>query len=419
MRLPKIGIISLGCPRNLVDSENLLGRLQGKGYKIADIQDADIGFINTCSFIDEAKKESIDALLDLIDLKKGGRLKKIVVAGCLPQRYKEELLPHLKEVDAFVGRQELENNGGLKSYSLTPKHFAYLKISEGCNHACSFCVIPRIKGRLRSRAAEYILKEVKRLDAEGKSEINIVGQDISHYGLDISGKLELTNLLRRTAARLKHIRWLRLLYLHPNNVTNDLIRLIADEAKICKYVDLPLQHINNRILKAMRRGMDKKKIMQCLAEIRKRIPGVAIRTSLIAGFPQETELEFRELVSFVEEQRFERLGVFRYSREEATPAFNYPGQIPEKTKEERFNILMQTQAQISAQLNKGFLGKELEVLIDEKGSGGTYLGRLSIDAPEVDGAVYVKSKKPLRCGEFVKVKIADACEYDLAGESIV
>ncbi|TAN61301.1 30S ribosomal protein S12 methylthiotransferase RimO [bacterium] len=419
MTLPKIGIVSLGCPRNLVDSQAILDRLCRKGYAIADIDEADIAVVNTCSFIDEAKKESVDAILELIDLKKGGRLKRVVVAGCLPQRYKEELLPHLKEVDAFVGRIELEDKTApLRSYSLTPQHFAYLKIAEGCSHACSFCVIPKIKGRLKSRSREAILREAGRLDRERKSEINLIGQDISHYGLDIYKKLELARLLRAIASSLKHARWLRLLYLHPENVTDDLLGVVSSEPRICKYVDLPLQHINRRVLKAMRRRFDTAKIMRLLSRMRKRIPGVAIRTSLIVGFPGETEREFKELVAFVEEQRFERLGVFKYSREEGTAAFGYPEQVPQKIKEERYDIIMRLQAQISAQLNKGFLGRELEVLIDEQNSDGTYLGRLSIDAPEIDGSVYVKAQKPIKPGEFVKARITDAYEYDLAGSAL-
>jgi len=380
----KVGILSLGCPRNLVDSQNLLGCLSRKGYQIVDIQDAEIGLVNTCSFIEEAKKESIEAILGLIDLKKEGRLRKVIVAGCLVQRYKEELLPNLEEIDAFVGRMALSNENK-ESFPLTPRHFAYLKISEGCNHTCSFCVIPKIKGHLQSRRMESILEEVRIMDNVGKREINIIGQDASAYGLDIYKKLELSRLLRKISASLKNVRWLRLLYLHPQHLTDGLMRLIADEPRICKYVDLPLQHINNRILKTMRRRTDKRKIMQLLAGLRKRIPGVAVRTSLLVGFPGETEKEFSELLSFVKEQQFERLGVFRYSREEGTAAFSYPGQVPEKLKEERFNIIMQEQQEISRRLNQKFLGRECEVLIDERSTDGTYLGRLSIDAPEVDG----------------------------------
>ncbi len=408
----------MGCPRNLVDSESMLGRLTAKGYKIVDIQDADIGLVNTCSFIDEAKKESVDAILELVELKKEGRLKRIIVAGCLSQRYKAELLSNLSEVDAFVGRLEFEDGLSYKKYPLTAGHTAYLKISEGCNHSCSFCVIPKIKGRLKSRAAKSIIEEVKRLDEEKKAEINIIGQDISMYGLDIDKKLSLSGLLTKIIGALNNVRWLRLLYLHPENLTPDLIRLIAQEPKICKYVDLPLQHINRRVLKAMKRPYDKKKIIPMLSDLRQKIPTAAIRTSLIVGFPGETDREFKELISFVKEQRFERLGVFRYSREEGTAAYDYPHQVPEKIKKERFDLIMREQKVISEENNREFLGKTLEVLIDEKESEGNYAGRLEIDAPEVDGSVYVRADKALKPGDFVKVKITDAYEYDLHGEQI-
>lgn len=434
MKFNRVGIISLGCSRNLVDSESILGRMTAKGYKIVDIQDADVGLVNTCSFIDEAKKESLDAILDLVELKKQGRLKKIIVTGCLSQRYKVELLSHLPEVDAFVGRLEFEPESGASKkyplralalsktktlpYRLTAKHTSYLKISEGCNHSCSFCVIPQIKGKLKSRAVESIIEEVERLDKEKRVEINIIGQDISMYGWDMHKRLELSSLLGKITARLNNVRWLRLLYLHPENVTLDLIHRIADEPKICKYVDLPLQHINQRVLRAMKRPYDKNKILRMLADVRKKIPGVAIRTSLIVGFPGETNQEFKELISFVKEQRFERLGVFRYSQEEETAAYEYPHQVPEKVKQERLNLIMREQKVISEEINQGFLGKTLEVLIDEREAGGNYIGRLSIDAPEVDQAVSVKSKKPLSIGSFVKAKIMDTYEYDLAAWAV-
>lgn len=419
MKPDKIGIISLGCPRNLVDSENILGSLAAKGYKIVDIQDADIGLVNTCSFIDEAKKESVDAILDLVEMKKEGRLKKVIVAGCLSQRYRSELLSHLPEVDALVGKLEFEpKNSASKRYSLTAAHTAYVKISEGCNHSCSFCVIPKIKGRLKSRAVESILKEVKRLDEQKKAEINIIGQDIGMYGLDRDKRLGLGGLLIKIAAALNNVRWLRLLYLYPENLTPDLVRLIAQEPKICKYVDLPLQHINRRILKAMKRPADKNKIIRLLSDARKEIPGVAIRTSLIVGFPGETDKEFSELVSFVKEQRFERVGVFRYSREEGTAAYDYPHQVPEKVKRERRDLIMREQKAISEEMNQGLLGKTMEVLIDERESEGNYIGRLEIDAPEVDQAVSVKSKKPLSIGSLVRAKVTQAYEYDLEAEAV-
>lgn len=414
MKPPKIGIVSLGCPRNLVDSEALSGRWSAKGYQIVDIHEAQVGFVNTCSFIEEARKESIEAILELAELKKQGRLKKIIVGGCLSQRYKEELLPALKEVDAFVGRVELEDKNQ-ESYSLLPKHFAYLKIAEGCNHPCSFCVIPKIKGRLKSRKMASIIEEVRRLDLEGRSEIDIIGQDISHYGLDIYKKPRLADLAGKIARQLGNVRWLRLLYLYPDNIDDELLDLIAGHPRICKYLDLPLQHINNRILKRMKRGMDKKKIAALLDKARKKISGLAIRSSLIVGFPGETDKEFKELFEFVRQQRFERLGVFKYSREEGTPAFGYPGQIPEKVKQARFDALMRLQQGISLEFNQGFLGKEVEVLIDHKESEGVYLGRMGIDAPDIDGVVSVRASKVLKPGEFVKVKITEAYEYDLVG----
>ena len=417
MKPTKIGIVSLGCPRNLVDSQVISGRWNAKGYQIVEMKDADVGFVNTCSFIEDARRESIEAILDLAELKKDGRLKKIIVGGCLSQRYKEELLPALKEVDAFVGRLELEDKNN-QSYSLLPKHFAYLKIAEGCNHPCSFCAIPKIKGRLKSRKMASIIEEVRRLDREGKSEIDIIGQDISHYGLDIYKKPRLSALVRKIAGQLRNVRWLRLLYLYPDNIDDELLDLIAGHPRICKYLDLPLQHINNRILKRMKRGMDKKKIISLLEKAREKIPNVAIRSSLIVGFPGETDKEFKELSEFVREQRFERLGVFKYSREEGTPAFGYPDQIPEKVKQERFDALMRLQQGISREFNQGFMGKDVEVLIDEKEADGFYLGRMSIDAPDIDGAVSVRADKALKPGEFVKVKITDAYEYDLAGVTV-
>ncbi len=415
--MTKIGILSLGCPRNLVDSEKILGRLLKKGCRIVDIKDADVAIVNTCAFIEDAKKESIDAILDLVELKKQGAIKKIIVAGCLPERYKNELPPHFKEVDAFIGRQELGREG-LDVYRLSPKHYAYVKISEGCRHTCSYCVIPRIKGRLKSRRQEDIIKEIRLLDSQKVSEINIIGQDITSYGLDIYRKPYLHILLKSLLKNIRNIRWLRLLYLHPENINNTLIDLLAQDNRICKYVDLPVQHINPRILKAMNRGVSRDKILNTLKLLRERIPGVAIRTSLIVGFPGETEKEFRELIDFVKEQRFERLGVFRYSREEGTKAYNFKRQVSEKIKQRRFDEIMRLQQDIAAEFNNGFLGTTREVLIDEKEEDGCYQGRLSIDAPEVDGSVFVKSGKRIKEGDFVKVKITDTYEYDLVGTQI-
>ncbi|HOX54384.1 MAG: 30S ribosomal protein S12 methylthiotransferase RimO [Candidatus Omnitrophica bacterium] len=415
---PKVGIISLGCPRNLVDSEIILGNLKNQGYQISDIQDADIAIVNTCCFIKEAKEESIETILELADLKAQGRIKKLIVSGCLPQRYRKELIPHLKEVDAFVGRLSLDNFPK-ERYNLVPKHFAYLKISEGCNNHCSYCVIPKIKGKFRSRPIEDILKEIRLLDKNKVKEINIIGQDITSYGMDIYKKPSLAKLLKKIVSSTKNVKWIRLLYTYPTNIDDELIELIASNKKICKYLDLPIQHINNRILKLMNRRISKEQIVDLIKRLRIKVPGIAIRTSLIVGFPSETEKEFQELLDFVSITKFERLGVFMYSREEGTPAYNFKNQIPQKVKEERLHKIMSMQQAIAREINSKFLNKEIYVLIDEIGEEpGLFLGRTESDAPEVDGMVYVHSKNKVKPGDLVKVKIKDTYEYDLVGEKI-
>ncbi|MDO8662025.1 MAG: MiaB/RimO family radical SAM methylthiotransferase [Candidatus Omnitrophota bacterium] len=409
----KIGILSLGCPRNLVDSEKLLGRLDLKGYSVVDIEKADVALINTCAFIEEAKKESIAAILDLVELKKAGRLKKIIVYGCLAQRYKDVLRKELPEVDAFIGKVSL--NYSLKRFPITPKHFAYLKICEGCLNACSFCVIPRIKGEFISLPISSIISEVEKFNREKISELNIIGQDITGYGLDLGGKTDLASLISRIVKIAKDIHWIRLLYLHPGRITDGLLTVIKNEPKICKYIDLPVQHINDRMLKLMNRKTVKKEIMKVIERIRKAIPGVALRTSIIVGFPGETDKEFQELLDFVKGTRFERLGAFTFSAEEGTPAYSFNRQVPKKVKSQRLDLIMSAQQEIATEFNRKFLGKSLEVLIDEE-DNGTYLGRTQFDAPEVDGLVYIKSKRKLEPGDFVKVKISDTLEYDLVGE---
>ncbi len=415
---PKIGIVSLGCPRNLVDSETILGNLKSKGYKITDVQDADIAIVNTCCFIKEAKEESIETILELADLKIQGKIKKLIVSGCLPQRYRKELIPHLKEVDAFVGRLSLDNLPKAR-YNLVPKHFAYLKISEGCNNNCSYCVIPKIKGKFTSRPKEDILKEVTLLDRNKTKEINIIGQDITSYGVDIYKKPSLVKLLKEIIAKTENLKWIRLLYTYPTNIDDELIELIANNRKICKYLDLPIQHINNRILKLMNRKITKEQIISLIKRLRSRIPNIAIRTSLIVGFPSETEEEFQELLDFVSKTKFERLGVFMYSREEDTPAYDFKNQIPQKVKQERLHKIMSMQQVIAQEINSKYLNKEIEVLIDEKDpKENLFLARTEADAPEVDGMVYVHSKDRLKLGDFLKVKIKDTYEYDLVADKI-
>ncbi len=409
----KVGILSLGCPRNLVDSESILGRINLKGYSIVDMDKADIAIVNTCAFIEDAKRESVDAILELIDLKKEGRLKKIIVYGCLAQRYGTQLAKKLPEVDAFVGSLSLNHSS--HKFAIAPKHYAYLKICEGCVNNCSYCVIPKIKQAFSSLDEASVFEKVEALDKDKISELNIIGQDITGYGIDLYGNTKLAELLAKIAKRAKNIHWLRLLYLYPNRVSDELLKVIRDEKRICKYIDLPIQHINSRILKLMNRHTSNKSIISLVEKARKIIPDVAIRTSLIVGFPSETDKEFNELLKFVEDTKFERLGVFTYSREEDTKAFHLDKQVPQKIKTERFNAIMFAQQAVSRKVNSRFLGQEMEVLIEEK-EGNSYLGRSQYDAPEVDGTVYVNSGKPLKIGDFVKVRITDTLEYDLVGE---
>ncbi len=409
----KIGILSLGCPRNLVDAEALAGRLNFKDYSIVEeLTQAQVVIVNTCAFIQEAKRESIDVILDLIELKKQGKLKKIIVYGCLVQRYKN-LVKDLPEVDAFVGTLGLTSEA--KRFALTPKHYAYLKICEGCVNQCSYCIIPKIKGALKSLDESSIIRKVKCFSQEKISELNIIGQDITGFGIDVSGKSQLTGLLRKIISQSPGIGWIRLLYLNPQRITQQLLKLVAVSPRVCKYIDLAIQHINNRILKLMHRAITKEEIIVLIKKIRKTIPGVYLRTSLIVGFPSETEEEFNELLGFVKEVKFERLGAFIYSREEGTRAYNFKGQIPQRLKQERFDKIMSAQREIAAEVNAKLLGKTISVLVEEK-QDGVYIGRSQNDAPEVDGVVYINTKHVLKIGTFIPVEITDTLEYDLVGE---
>jgi len=413
---PRVAMISLGCPRNLVDSQVILKHFSSKGYRIVEeISQADIGIVNTCAFINDAKEESIDVLLDLIELKKAGKLKKIIVYGCLSQRYKYELADELPQIDAFVGRISLDSSSD--SVILTPPHYAYLKICEGCINNCSYCAIPKIKGPLASLDIGCLVTKAKDLDKKGISELNIIGQDITSYGLDIYGEASLEKLLRKILKGTS-IDWIRLLYLYPSRITDDLLKIIRDSPRVCKYIDLPLQHINDRILRLMnRRNASKKDIYKLIGKIRKLVPTAALRTAFIVGFPSESDSEFKELLDFIEDIRFERLGVFIYSHEEATAAYKMGGQIPKRIKDQRFDIIMRKQQEISSSINKEYLGSTLDVLIDEK-EPGHYLGRTQYDAPEVDGLVYVHSDMVLTPGELVSVEINDTLEYDLVGRAV-
>ncbi len=409
----RVGVLSLGCPRNLVDTESILSRLSDKGYKIVDIDKARIALVNTCAFTKEAKEESIEVILDLIDLKKQGKVDKIIIYGCLAQRYQCSLAKEFPEVDAFVGRVSLDNS--VNKVRLTPNHYAYLKICEGCINYCSFCIIPKIKGKLTSASIASILKKTKEFNRQGISELNIIGQDITAFGLDLKPRSSLTELLKKILKVSKNIGWIRLLYLYPERVTEELLKIIRSEERVCKYIDLPIQHVNNRILRLMNRKTTKSQILKLIERIRKAIPNVSLRTSIIVGFPGEREREFKELLAFIKEVKFERLGAFKYSREEGTVAYNFPGQVLETVKTQRFNEVMSSQSEVASLVNSKSLGGILKVLIEERNKDG-YIGRTEFDAPEVDGLVYVKSKFKLNPGDFVKVKIIDTLEYDLVGE---
>jgi len=417
MKRSKVGILSLGCPRNLVDSETVLGRLKDKGCSIVDIKDADTAIINTCAFIEDAKKESIEAILDLIEMKKKGDIKKLIVSGCLSKRYKDVLIKEFPEVDAFVGNLSL--NHSTDRFPITPGHYAYLKICEGCLNNCSFCVIPGIKGKFSSLRMESALKRVEEFDRGKISELNIIGQDISGYGMDLYGSSKLPELIKGILKRSRNIGWVRLLYLYPDiKVINALLDTIREEPRVCKYIDLPIQHINDRILKLMNRRTTKKGILEIIDRIRKKVPAAAIRTSLITGFPTETEKEFKELYEFVRNAALERLGVFIYSREEGTPAFGLKPQVPERISRQRFEAIMSLQQGISEKNNKKMLGQIIKVLVEEK-TGTVTLGRSQYDAPEVDGVVYLRhAKRELKQGDFVQAKVIDTLEYDLVGEVI-
>lgn len=413
-----VGVINLGCARNLVDSQVILGQMKRRGHRIVDIEHSDIAVVNTCAFIEEAKKESIDTIIDLLELKKQGKLKKVIVAGCLAQRYGKELAAEFKEIDAIIGTQKLDREIVPQQVPLTPGHYAYLKICESCYNQCSFCVIPKIKGKFISRTFDSILTEARQMDDRGVKELHIIGQDITAYGMDLYRKKSLADLLRKIVGATRNIRWIRLLYTFPAHVTDELIDVIATEDKICHYIDMPIQHISDHLLSSMNRNITKEGTLELIRKIKTKIPRASLRTTFIVGLPGETDKDFRELMDFVRETRFEKVGVFVYSHEEGTAAYTMKGQVPESVKKRRLNALMALQQNISRDVQRAYLGETLTVLIDEpqKDSRNIYIGRSEYDAPEVDGVVYVHSKKRLAPGDFVRVKITDAYEYDLVGE---
>jgi ribosomal protein S12 methylthiotransferase len=378
-----VAVINLGCARNTVDSQNIIGRLEHKGHHILSPDRALTVIVNTCSFIEAARQESVDMILSLADLKKQGKIKRIIVAGCLAQMYGSRLVKELPEVDAFVGVQALRSGQSQSLSLLTPPHYAYLKICESCYNHCSFCAIPSLKGRFVSRTRETIEQDALRFEQRGVQELNIVGQDITAYGMDLYRTHSLDVLLSGILAKAKGIGWLRLLYAYPAHVTDRLIDLIAAEPRICKYIDVPLQHVNDRILKAMNRGINKAQTIALIEKLRRKIPGVFLRTTYITGFPGETRKEFAELLSFVRDYPFERVGVFTFSREKNTPAYDLKSQIPSAEAGRRRDQLMELQQAISREFQEKMIGRTLRVLLDgrQEDSPDCYVGRSQYDAP--------------------------------------
>ena len=433
-----VGLVSLGCSKNRVDSEMLLGQLRERGYQIVDDpKEAEIIIVNTCGFIQSAKEESIDTLLEMAEYKQTGRLKLLLATGCLAQRYGEELREALGEADGFMGvadykrifevideaqkgERPLAIGEGDRFYKsdrvlTTPPYSAYVKISDGCDNRCTYCAIPLIRGKYRSRPYDDIVEECRDLAKKGVTEVTLIAQDTSRYGSDFEGKpLLLKNLLADVSA-IEGIHWVRVLYCYPDTVNDELLDAIASLPKCAKYLDLPLQHINDRLLKAMNRRGDSQMIKRLLSGCRQR--GIIVRTTMIVGFPGETEEEFEELLDFVKETRFDRLGAFAYSPEENTPAAAMPEQIDEAVKQERLDRLMTLQQEISAKVMQARVGETCEVLV-EGFRHGRYYGRSLMEAPEVDGKVLFTSQKKLRPGEYVTVHITGASEYDLNGEAV-
>ncbi|MFZ1081957.1 MAG: 30S ribosomal protein S12 methylthiotransferase RimO [Candidatus Kryptoniota bacterium] len=432
MRKNRVHITTLGCPKNQVDSEVLAAQLMANGYSFANSsEEADIAVINTCGFIDAAKQESIETILKIAQQKKSGHLKKLIVTGCLVERYRNELKKDLREVDAFFGTNELGNvltefRAEYKYEMLgdrvlsTPGHYAYLKISEGCDNPCSFCAIPLMRGRHVSKTIEEIIHEAELLAEKGVKELIIVGQDTTYYGLDIYGKRELPRLMS-SLNEVKDIEWIRLMYAYPAKFPEEVLDIIRDSEKICKYIDIPIQHVSDSVLKSMRRGITRRKLEDLLYQIRKKIPEIAIRSTLIVGYPSEGEKEFDELLQFVNEFKFERLGAFTYSVEDGTTAAILGDPIPQDEKERRHAVIMEAQRKIIAELNGRKIGKTLRVLVDKKAedngqeTGKNFVGRTNQDAPEIDSEVVITSHRNLAPGSFVNATINDAYEHDLYG----
>ncbi|MBQ8861329.1 MAG: 30S ribosomal protein S12 methylthiotransferase RimO [Clostridia bacterium] len=441
----KIGFVSLGCSKNLIDTEVMLARLANAGYAITtDETEADVVIVNTCAFIESAKKESIENILDIAWLKEHNGLKAIIVTGCLAERYEKQIFTELPEVDAVIGVGSInkieeaveavlsdekfyahddKNEAPLGGERIvtTAEHTAYLKIAEGCDNKCTYCAIPGIRGKFRSRTIEDIVNEAKELEDIGVKELNIIAQDTSRYGLDIYGEYALARLVR-AITEATSIPWIRLLYCYPDKITDELIAEMRDNDRVVKYIDLPIQHISDGVLKRMNRHGDGAMIRETVKKLRENIPGITIRTTVMVGFPGETDEEFTELCEYVKETEFDRLGAFTYSREEDTPAYNLPEQVDEQIKQERYDIIMREQLHITEKKNEKLVGKTIKVLCEAfDPAAEIYFGRSAADAPDIDAKIYFRpeiGKRRINPGEFVNIKIDDVIDYDLIGDIV-
>jgi ribosomal protein S12 methylthiotransferase len=430
LKKDKVNIITLGCSKNMVDSEVLSGQLIANDISVVHEnakKDHNIVVVNTCGFIEKAKEESINTILEQVDLKRRGKLDKVYVTGCLSERYKNNLEAEIPEVDAYFGTMELQNilktfNADYKNDLVgerllyTPQHYAYMKISEGCNRTCSFCAIPLMRGQHVSRPIESLVDEAKRLVDRGVKEVMLIAQELTYYGLDIYKKRELPKLLH-ALADVKGLEWIRLHYAYPSKFPLEIIDAIKERENICNYLDMPLQHAANNMLKAMKRQITREEMEELVGEIRHRMPGICLRTTLIAGFPGETRDDVEELKTFLQQMRFDRVGIFTYSHEEGTSAHDLVDDVPAEEKEARAQEIMEVQQEISLEKNQEKVGKTFKVLIDKK-EAGRYLGRTEFDSVEVDNEVIIQSNKKLTIGEFVNVKITKAYDYDIEGEVV-
>jgi ribosomal protein S12 methylthiotransferase len=421
--MKKYAMISLGCPKNLVDSEQFAGILDQTEYQYTtELSEAEIIIINTCGFIMDAKQESIQTILDTAELKEAGKLKKLVVTGCLVQRYHADLAEELPEIDHLIDLKDFAKFGEIfqidpaaERHLLTPQHYGYLRISDGCNNHCSYCAIPGIRGALNSVPQEELVAEATKMVQQGVRELIVSAQDTAQYGVDIYGEPRLPQLLRKLH-EIPQLEWIRVLYLHPTHVTSEIIDTFAELPKICKYFEIPLQHINDQILANMNRRVTKQRCLEIFREIRDKIPSAVIRTTFIVGYPTETEADFNELKNFITSQQFGRLGIFTYSREEDTTAYKLKQNVPEEVAEARKDELMMLQQKISEEFLASFIGKSIPVIIDKLGETGefAYEGRSYFDAPEIDGIVFIESGEA-EIGKIYQVEIVDAWEYDLIG----